>query len=682
MKLFIYVICGVLAIGASAVRGSATEAFTAADLVSLKRISDPQVSPDGRRVAFVLRETDLDANRGRTQLWVVDIAGGEPRQLTRGDASASSPRWSSDGRSLFFLTARSGSSQVWQLPLAGGEARQVTDLPVEIGTLKIAPDGGRIAFTATVFPDCPTLACTAERLAVLAADKATGQRYDQLFIRHWDSWEDGQLSTLFTAPIGIDGRADEPVNISGAARGHLPSRPFGGDEEYAFSRDGTRLAFSVRLADREEAWSTNFDLWEAPADGSRAPVNLTAGNPASDTQPVYLANGDLAWLAMTRPGFEADRFHVRLRDGRTGAIRVLTDAWDRSVTRLGASTDSQWLLANTDDIGQMPLFEIDPKSGAVRRVTGEGQVAEYAAAPGGAVVALTSIGAPADLWFAPRSGKPARQLTDVNGELLAARSLGAYEQFSFKGWNDELVYGYVIRPPGLASGRKAPIAFVVHGGPQVSLQNQWSYRWNAQVLAGQGYGVVMIDYHGSPGYGQAFTDSISKDWGGKPLVDLQKGLAAAVERYDWLDGERACALGPSYGGFMMNWIAGNWPDRFRCLVNHAGIFDSRSMYYTTEELWFEEWEHGGPYYLDPSIYEKNNPANFLANWKTPMLVTHGELDYRVPFGQGLAAFTFLQRRGIPSRLLYFRDENHWILKPANSLQWHDAVFDWLATWLK
>jgi dipeptidyl aminopeptidase/acylaminoacyl peptidase len=316
---------------------------------------------------------------------------------------------------------------------------------------------------------------------------------------------------------------------------------------------------------------------------------------------------------------------------------------------------------------------------------GEGQVQGASAGPRGVVVSWASLGSPPDLYLvAPkRGGAAARErLTSVNGAVLAEREFAAFEQFSFAGADDQQVYGYVMKPHGWKTGQKYPIAFIVHGGPQVSFANHWSWRWNAQVYAGAGYGVVFIDFHGSPGYGQAFTDSISQDWGGKPLIDLQKGLEAALARYDWLDGSRACSLGASYGGFMQNWIAGNWSDRFKCIVNHAGIFDQRTMYYTTEELWFTEWENGGPYYLTPQIHEKFNPADHVTKWKTPMLVTHGALDYRVPYSQGLATFTALQRQGIPSRLVFFPDENHWILKPANNMQWHDEVLGWLEKHLK
>ena len=657
---------------------AAGTAFTASDLVQLRRVSDPQVSPDGKLVAFVLRETDMDANRGRTDVWLVPTGGDAPmaRRLTQNPASDSSPRWSPDGRHLYFLSSRSGSSQIWRLTLDGGEAQQVTDYPLDVGSFRVSPRGDRLALSLEVFPDCADLDCTAKRQAQRGKAKTTGRAYDELFVRHWDTWRDGTLSNLFTAVIGGDGRAAAPVNVSGRLRANVPSKPFGGDEEYAFSPDGAQLVFSARIADRTEPWTTNFDLYEAAVDGSLAPRNLTADNPAWDTQPVFLANGDLAWLAMERPGFEADRFHVVLREARSGRVRALTRDWDRSIGRLTASYDGRSLLAAADDVGQHALFAIETSAGKVTRLVGSGQVTEFAAMPGGAVIAWASLAAPADLFAAAGRGEP-RRLTRVNADVLGQRTMGEFEQFSFAGWNDEKVHGYVVKPHGFVAGRKYPIAFIVHGGPQVSFANQWSWRWNAQAFAGRGYAVVFIDFHGSPGYGQAFTDSISQDWGGKPLVDLQKGLDAALAKYDWLDGTRACSLGASYGGFMQNWIAGNWSDRFRCIVNHAGIFDQRTMYYTTEELWFTEWENGGPYYKVPEIHEKFNPAAHVTKWRTPMLVTHGALDYRVPYSQGLATFTALQRQGVESRLLFFPDENHWILKPANAVQWHEEVFAWM-----
>jgi dipeptidyl aminopeptidase/acylaminoacyl peptidase len=342
------------------------------------------------------------------------------------------------------------------------------------------------------------------------------------------------------------------------------------------------------------------------------------------------------------------------------------------VSHLSVTRDGRALLVTTDDVGQHPLFAIDVTSGRATKLTGSGYVGDHAPAADGAVVIWHDLANPPDLYLQPRSGAR-RRLTNVNELLIGGRVLGEFEQFAFKGWNDETVHGYVVKPFAFQADHKYPIAFIVHGGPQVSFANQWNWRWNAQTFAGRGYGVVFVDFHGSPGYGQAFNDSISEHWGDRPFEDLQKGLAAALAKYPWLDGSRACSLGASYGGYMQNWIAGNWPDGFRCIVNHAGIFDTRSMYYTTEELWFTEWENGGPYYATPEIHERFNPANYVTKWKTPMLVTHGELDFRVPYTQGLATFTALQRRGV----IVFPDENHWVLKPSNSNYWYGQVLTWL-----
>ena len=654
--------------------------FSVDDLVRLKRLSEPQLSPDGQKLAFVLSQVDLDANRRSTDLWVLDLTapGALPRRLTEHPASDGSPRWAPDGQSLYFISTRSGSAQVWRLKLATGDTSQVTDYPLDVGMLAVARSGDRIAVSLEVFLDCADLKCTRQRLDEKANQKATGRVYDRTFVRHWDTWKQGTRSHLFVAKVGADGTAGAPVDVSRGLDADVPSKPFGGSDEVAFSPDGQSIVFAARVAGRAEPWSTNFDLWQAPVSGSARAKNLTAQNPAWDTQPVFLASGGLAYLAMARPGFEADRFVVQLRDPRTGATRPLTRGWDRSVVHLAATGDGRRLLATTDDVGQRALYVIDVPSGTPRRLVGSGAVSEFTAAGDAVVYALASLRGPADLYLTRADGSSARRLTSVNQELLGQRAMSDYEQFSFEGAAGDTVYGYVMKPYGWKPGGRYPIAFVIHGGPQSSFANTWSYRWNPQVFAGRGYAVVFIDFHGSPGYGQAFTDSISRDWGGKPLEDLKKGLDAAVRKYPWLDGKRACALGASYGGFMVNWIAGNWPERFACLVNHDGVFDQRSMYYSTEELWFPEWEQGGPYYEKPEEHEKFNPARFVTRWRTPMLVIHGEQDFRVPLEQGLATFTALQRRGIESRLLVFPDENHWVLKPANSVLWHQTVFDWLA----
>ncbi len=657
-----------------------THPFTVHDLLAMDRISEPQVSPAGDRVAFVVRRTDLEANRGRTDLWMVGIDGSGLRQLTSHEAGDFNPRWAPDGRSLYFLSTRSGSSQVWRLPLDGGEPTQVTRLPLDVGNLTVSADGARLAFSLDVYPDCPTVACSADRVAAEEKRVSTGKTYDRLFVRHWDSWGDGRRSHLFVLPTA----GGDPVDVMKGMDADAPSKPFGGSEELTFTPDGAALVFSAKDVGREEAWSTDFDLYLAPIDGAKAPRCLTEKNAAWDTQPVFSPDGKrLAYLAMSRPGFEADRYRVMVREGIDGAERELAPAWDRSPGAIFWSADGKTLFAVANDVGQNTIFALDATSGAVRSIHGNGNAGGVQLAGSGKLLfSLDHLKAPAELYTIGIDGSGLRQITAINREHLAQVRLGEPEQMSFKGAGDETVYAYIVKPVDFDPAKKYPVAFLIHGGPQGSFGNDFHYRWNPQTYAGRGYAAVMVDFHGSTGYGQAFTDAIRGDWGGKPLVDLQKGLAAALKAYPWMDGERVAALGASYGGYMINWIAGAWPDRFRCLVTHDGNLDERFAYYATEELWFPEWEHGGTPWGNPAGYAKHNPVDLVKNWKTPVLVVHGGKDYRVVDTGGIATFTAAQRKGIPSKLLYFPDENHWVLKPQNSIQWHDTVLDWLDQWTK
>ncbi len=664
---------------------AAPRGLTVEDLASMERVSSPVLSPDASRVVYAVRTTNLDKNRGNTQLWMLDLRNPKaaPQRLTQADASSTDPEWSPNGDAVYFLSGRSGSSQVWRLPLNGGEAAKVTDLPVDVENFRLSPQGDRLALSLAVFRDCADLACSKARLDTKA--KASGQVYDKLFVRHWDTWADGRTNVLYSAPIDATGKVSaQPVSLSGTLDGDVPSKPFGDHDEYHFSPDGKSVAFSARIAGKTEAWSTNFDIYTVPATGG-APVNLSADNPAWDTKATYSPDGrTLAWLAMDKPGFEADRFHVVLMDVASGKKRTLADAWDRSVADFRWTPDGKALLVSADDVGQHRLFSMDVASGKVTPLTGKGHLDAFDVARDTVVTAHSSLTSSAQLFKFKlgTDAEKATQLTHVNEAALADVRYGEYEQFSFTGANGDTVYGHVMKPWNATAGGKYPVAFLVHGGPQGSFGNSWSYRWNPQVYAGAGYATVFIDFHGSTGYGQKFTDSISGDWGGKPLQDLKLGLAAAAKKFPWLDRDRSCALGASYGGYMMNWIAGNWSDGFKCIVNHDGVFDTRGMAYSTEEIWFTEWENGGSYFNVPEQHEKFNPVLFVKNWKTPMLVVQGDMDFRIPTAQGLGTFTALQRQGVPSKLLFFPDENHWVLKPANSILWHHTVLDWLDTYLK
>jgi dipeptidyl aminopeptidase/acylaminoacyl peptidase len=671
----------VLALAVPAFGHDTTHPFSVHDMLAMDRISEPAVSPDGRMVAFTLRVTDLEANRGRTDVWIVGTDGSGLRRLTEDPASDSSAQWSPDSKTVYFLSSRSGSSQVWSVPAAGGAARQVTSQPLDLGSFKVSPDGSRLAFSMEVFPGSSP-AETVKRLADSEARLASGKIYDELLFRHWDTWSDGRRNHLFVMPIG----GGDAVDVTLEMHANVPSRPFGGSEEYTFTPDSKSVVFTARDAGREEAWSTNFDLYLAGTDGV-APRNLTETNRAWDTQPVFSPDGKrLAWLAMKRPGFEADQFDIMVKEWPDGAVRNLTASWDRSPGSIVWSSDGRTIYATADNLGQHSLFAIDLSNGQVRTVVRDGYVASFGLARMGKtdrlIYGLDTLSSPVELWAIAPDGKNVKQLTSINASKLAATRMGSYEQFTFTGAKDETVHGYLVRPVDFDPARKYPIAFIVHGGPQGSMGNHFHYRWNPQVWAGAGYAAVFIDFHGSTGYGQAFTDAISGDWGGAPLVDLQKGLAYALDKYPFLDGSRIGALGASYGGYMINWMHGVWNEPFDAFVVHDGNLDERFAYYATEELWFPEWEHGGTPWENPEGYEKHNPVDHVANWRVPTLVIHGALDYRVVDTGGMATFTALQRRGIPSRFLYFPDENHWVLKPANSVQWHEVVIDWMDRWVK
>jgi dipeptidyl aminopeptidase/acylaminoacyl peptidase len=544
----------------------------------------------------------------------------------------------------------------------------------------ISPDGRRIALSLEVFPDCGDLACTKKRLDEREASKASGVVYDKLFIRHWDTWADGRRSQLFIADLDAQGAvAAEPRKLTRGIDGDVPSKPFGDDTEYAFSPDGRTMFFNARIAGTTEPWSTNFDVYSVATDGEAAPRNLTPGNAAWDGYPLPSANGrKLYYLAMRKPMHEADRFAIMELDLASGQRREIAPDWDRSAGPLKVSADGRTLYTAADDDGEHPLFAVDVASGKVQRAAAGGTISDFTIAGPTIVVARNTLKSPDD-FFRVAPGKEQR-LTDLNAARLAGVGMGDVEVFEFKGWNDERVRGYVVKPYGYTAGRKYPVAFLIHGGPEGSWLDDFHYRWNPQTYAGAGFAVVAIDFHGSTGYGQAFTEAILEHGGDRPFEDLQKGWTAALAKFPFLDADRACALGASYGGYMVNWIAGNWPEPWKCLVSHDGIYDSRSMYYTTEEIWFDETEHGGPQYERPEAYEKFNPVNHVAKWKVPMMVVHGGLDFRIPAEQGIGAFTALQRRGIPSQFLYFPDENHWVLKPQNSLKWHEAVDAWLKRW--
>ena len=678
------------AVDTSFVPNPAPHPFNVRDLVMMDRVSDPQLSPDGRYAAFGVRSTDYAANKGINAIYVLDLSGKGSRPLKVVDKGGSA-RWSADGRSLYFLAPAKGVAQLWRIDLGGKQGlrldrhatpAQVSHGPLDINDYKLSPDGKRVLLSYEVFTDCTTLACTERKIKARDQDKASGRLYTKLFVRHWDTWANGRRNQLFVGTFDAKGQLPaEPTLLTRGIDGDVPSKPDGDDSEFAFAPDGRSVYFGVRIAGTTEPWSTNFDVYRVPVDGSAAPKNLTAENKAWDAYPVPSPDGrTLYYLAMKTPGFEADRFAIMALDLATGAKHEVDPQWDRSPAGLSISADGKTLYTTTDDNGQHPLFAIDAASGKVTPLVGDGTVDGYSFAAGKLLLARDDLKRPADLYLAQADGSELHQVTHFNAQDLKNAKVGDFEFFTFKGWNNQAVQGYVVKPVGYQPGKTYPVAFIIHGGPQGAMNNGWSYRWNPQTYAGQGFAVVTINFHGSTGYGQAFTDSISGDWGGKPLQDLKLGWKAALDKYRFLDGHRACALGASYGGYMTYWIAGVWNQPWKCLIDHDGVFDARMMYYATDELWFEEKENGGTPWEHPANYEKFNPVDYVKNWRVPMLVVHSANDFRIPITQGLGAFTALQRRGIPSEFLTFPDETHFVLKPHNSVQWHDTVNAWLKKW--
>ena len=653
----------------------AARPMTAVDLHSMHRLGSPDVSPDGRYALMSVSKTDFEANKRSNPLYLLDLrrAGAVPIAIAKVPKGAHDAVFGPDG-AIWMISDASGSDQLWRMPI-GGAAAKASNLKGDIGGFKISKAGNRVVLWADRDLHCRDFGCAA--LPAKAAT-GTGRTFDQLFVRHWDAWATpGVKSRLFGFGLAGSKLGGSGAPLTGALVGDTPGKPFGDGSEIDLSPDGRTVYFTMRESGRIEPLSTNLDIFAAPADGRAAPVNLTAANQATDTLPTLSPDGrTLAYVAMARPTYEADRQVLMLRDLASGRVRALTQGWDRSVGSIAWAKDGRSLLITAEDTLEQPVWRVDAASGQVSRLTDTGHAGNVVPlADGGALYTLNSVMAPDEVYRMDAAGRSTK-LTSVNAGLLALFDPVSFEKFRFTGANNDPVWGFKLKP--MREDGKLPIAFLVHGGPQGSFSNSWSYRWNPRLFSAPGYAVVSVDFHGSTGYGQAFTDAIHNNWGGWPLEDLKRGLAFATDRDPQLDAGNACALGGSYGGYMMNWIEGKWPDRFKCIVQHDGVFDARAMAYETEELWFDEWEHGQhPYYEDPAAFEKWNPVNFVTAWKTPQLVITSEKDFRIPYTQGLAAFTALQRRGVPSRLLVYPDENHWVLKPKNSIQWYDEVFGWM-----
>ncbi|HEU4417273.1 MAG TPA: S9 family peptidase [Candidatus Angelobacter sp.] len=667
-------------------------------MMALKRVGGPAISPDGKWVLFSAMDVDLKANTKTTHLWVIPLAGGDAKQLPATAAGEMGGRWAPDGKSYLYVSAADGGSQVWTNSFdsasgtPGSTPRKITSISSEADGAIWSPDGKYIVFTSDVFPGCMDDACNKFSEEAAAKSKVKAMVFDRLLFRHWNHFTIKKRSHLFV--VSADGGVARDLTPGDH---DVPPFSLGGQDPYAISPDGQEVAFTSNW-DEVGATSTNNDIFTVPITGGE-PKKLST-SPGGDSTPLYSPDGKwLAWRMQKRAGYESDRFRLVVYDRKSHEIKNLTEGFDQWVETIAWSPDSSAIFFTSENRGEMPIYrlEIARPSHPVELFRGAND--ELQVTPDGKTLVFTraSVVAPGEIYKATiesskNTQKPdsvqvfpvkdgAEQLSHMNDAVLAAVVMQPLESFWFTGAVGSKVQGFLVKPPNFDKDKKYPVKFLIHGGPQGQWGDEWSYRWNAELFAANGYVVVMINPRGSTGYGQAFIDGINKDWGGKPYIDLMNGLDYAEKTFPFIDKDRECALGASYGGYMINWILGH-TTRFKCLVSHDGMFNTESAYGSTEELWFPEWEFGDTPWTNREGYRKWSPHLFAAQFKTPTLVVHGQLDYRLDVSEGFQLFTTLQRLKVPSEMLYFPDEGHWVLKPQNSQLWYSTVGGWVDTFLK
>lgn len=656
---------------------NAAAAFSVNDLLSLKRIADPEVSPDGKWVAYTLREPNIEENKFSSHIWIVSTDGGEPRQLTNHEKGESRAKWSPDGKSIAFLSARGGSQQVWVIATDGGEARQVTSISTEADEHIWSPDGKSIAFTSEVWPDLSDDGAQKKRAEEREKSGVKAQIIDSLLYRHWTEWRHGKRKHIFITSISTNAPRD-------MTPGDFEAPPFwmGGDL-FAFSPDSKTIAFTRGPKKAIEAWSTDTALCLVSVDGGEI-RDVTAANKGWDGAPVFSPDGRyIAYASQEREGYEADKMRLALYDVSANRATYLAADLDRGVEEIVWSGDSKTIYFAAQEEGQIALYSIEPRGDAkAKQVLVSSHFGGLSKAKNARfVVALgdSMLRAP-EVVKIDLQGGAVTKLTKANDEIFSKRALPTMEKFRYAGAFGDSIDAFLLKPPGFDASRKYPCLMIIHGGPQVGFLDAFSFRWNMMTYAAHGYVVVAPNFHGSSSYGQKFTEQISGDWGGAAYEDVMKCADWAASQ-SYVDSKRMGVAGASYGGYMVNWLLGH-TDRFAVAVCHAGVFNLESEYGATEEIWFPEWEFKGPPWKNRAMYEKWSPHRYAANFKTPTLVTHGELDFRVPIDQGLQLFTTLKRQGIDSRLLYYPDEGHWISKLKNSRLFYETVFEWLDRYLK
>jgi dipeptidyl aminopeptidase/acylaminoacyl peptidase len=653
-----------------------TRTYTIEDLLKVRRVGDPQVSPDGKRVAFTIGDVDFDGNKVITQIYVVPLSGGDLKQLTSGERSATAPRWSPDGKKIAYTTG----GQIWVMDDDGDNKDQISKISTEAAAPVWSPDGKWIAFTSDVHADCTSDDCNKAKDEKAEKSKVKAHITERLLFRHWNEWRDVKRTHVFVVS-----------SKGGTARdltpGDFDSPPYAAASgvDYAFSPDSSELAY-IRNPDRVEAVSTNSDIYIVPTSGG-AGRSITASNRGYDVGPVYSRDGKyIVYRSQATAGFEADRWRIMVYNRATRTTTEITRGFDQQVDEIVLSPDGSSVYFTAGERGHAPIYKVALAGGSAQKIVSDVFASNLQLTQDGRSLVFlnSSIAFPPEVYRANEDGQGLTALTRANNDLMARANLKKAEDVEWTGALGRKIHGFVVKPKDFDPNKKYPLLVLIHGGPQGAWNDSWSYRWNPAVFANSGYVVFAPNPRGSTGYGQQFVNEISGDWGGKAYTDIMNGVADFTRRNAFVDKNRIGAAGASYGGYMINWILGHNNDprfQFKVLVSHDGVYNLASMYGATEELWFTNWEFKGTPWTNRAMYERWSPHNFVSNFKTPILIIHGELDYRVPIGEGLQLFTAVQRMGVDSKLLIFPDEGHWVLKPQNSQLWHHTVIDWLDKYL-
>jgi len=681
MKRIVIAIClAVLALASFASIATAQEnrRFTVEDNLKVRRVGDPQVSPDGKRVAFTIGDVNWDANKVVTQIYVKSIDGGTVKQLTSGASSASAPRWSPDGKRIAYVTG----GQIWTMDHDGDHKDQVTTIATSAAGPVWSPDGKWLAFGSDVYPDCTDNDCNKKKDEAAENSKVKAHVTTRLLFRHWDEWRDVKRTHVFV--VSSKGGTARDLTL-----GDFDSPPYAAATgvDYAFSPDSKELAY-VRNPDKVEAISTNSDIYTVPVSLDGAAKNITAANHGYDVSPIYTRDGKyIIYRSQATAGFEADRWRLMSYNRSTGVSTEIAKKFDLQVEEAVLSPDGNYAYFIAGERGRLPVYRVPLGGAEPQKMLTNVSAAGLQITPDGKslVFASSSLTMPAEIYRSDIDAGSVTALTDTNEDFIAQFGLNKAEEVEWTGALGKKIHGFVVKPPNFDATRKYPLVVLIHGGPQSAWNDSWSYRWNPEIFANKGYIVFAPNPRGSTGYGQQFVNDISGDWGGKAYTDIMNGTADLLRRSPFIDRNHIGAAGASYGGYMINWIEGHNNDprfHFKVLVSHDGVYNIESMYGATEELWFTDWEFKGTPWTNPLMYARWSPSKFVKNFKTPILIVHSELDYRVPFGEGLQLFTAVQRMGIDSKLLVFPDEGHWVLKPQNSQLWHHTVLDWLDKYLQ